>query len=74
MIIQDNTKNILKNLTIERIRIYYQNKNRSTENFKNVLSKANGLFFMWLAQDDWIDSNYIEVIIKYFKQNNSTFL
>ena len=25
---------------------------------------------MWLAQDDWIDSNYIEVIIKYFKQNN----
>ena len=68
---QDNTKNILKKFNDERIRIFYQNKNLgSTENFKNVLSKAKGLFFMWLAQDDWIDSNYIEVIIKYFKQNN----
>ncbi len=34
-----------------------------TKNFINVLSEAKGDFFMWLSDDDWIDSSYISACV-----------
>ena len=28
-------------------------------NFRDVLSRSTGQFFMWLADDDWLDSSYV---------------
>ena len=37
------------------------------EHFKFVLSQASGEYFMFLADDDWIDANYIEECFFFFK-------
>lgn len=39
-------------------------------NFNFVLSQATGEFFKWLADDDWIDLNYIECCINFLTINN----
>jgi glycosyltransferase involved in cell wall biosynthesis len=38
-------------------------------NFNTVLEKATGDYFMWLADDDWIDSNYIEICLNFLFKN-----
>ncbi len=44
----------------DRIRYVRQLKNRGmTANLNEVLSKAKGEFFMWLADDDWLAPDYI---------------
>ena len=42
--------------------IYYKQdlSLRTVKNFYFVLKQAKGKYFMWLADDDWVDSNYIE--------------
>ncbi|MGI9179355.1 MAG: glycosyltransferase family 2 protein [Longimicrobiaceae bacterium] len=43
-----------------RVRYFRQPQNRgATANFQEVLDRARGEFFMWLADDDWIDPSYI---------------
>lgn len=56
-----------------RVKYYFQkNPLLVIDNFKFVLDKASGEYFMWLADDDWIDANYIEECI-YFLGNNSDY-
>lgn len=56
-----------------RIRYFFQaNPLPVIDNFKFVLEKASGEYFMWLADDDWVDKNYIEECI-YFLSNNSDY-
>jgi glycosyltransferase involved in cell wall biosynthesis len=56
-----------------RVKYYFQNNPLPViDNFKFVLEKATGEYFMWLADDDWVDTNYIEVCI-YFLSNNSEY-
>lgn len=56
-----------------RVKYYFQkNPLPVIDNFKFVLEKAMGEYFMWLADDDWIDANYIEECI-YFLSNNSDY-
>ena len=39
-----------------RVRIFRHQENVGAEaNFRSVLERANGMFFMWLADDDWLD-------------------
>lgn len=53
-----------------RVKYYFQkNPLPVIDNFKFVLDKASGEYFMWLADDDWIDANYIKECI-YFLSNN----
>lgn len=48
-----------------RIRYYRQPENiGSTNNFQFVKDKATGDFFMWAADDDWRDKNYVEELYK----------
>src|SRR4051794_39644277 len=43
-----------------RVKIYKQEVNRgATFNFNFPLTKTTGDYFMWLADDDWLDLNYI---------------
>ncbi|MDX8393474.1 MAG: glycosyltransferase family 2 protein [Mariprofundales bacterium] len=44
-------------------RVKYTNQVKNigpTANFNYVLEHADGEYFMWLSDDDWIDANYIE--------------
>ena len=44
-----------------RIRYVRHPANRGPEfNFRHVLTEARGTLFMWLADDDWLDPNYLE--------------
>ncbi len=56
--------------TDSRIKYYFQQTAIPViEHFKFVLSQASGEYFMFLADDDWIDANYIEECFS-FLQNN----
>lgn len=40
-------------------------------NFNKLLELASGKFFMWLSDDDWIDSSYIEQCLKILCNDSS---
>ncbi len=49
-----------------RIRYIRQAVNiNSTPNFQRVLSEAQGDYFMWLADDDWLDDAYVSRCLKF---------
>jgi len=53
-----------------RIKYYYQEKSlRTVGNFSFVKDNANGKYFLWLADDDWIDNNYIEECVSFLENN-----
>lgn len=57
----------------KRIQLFGQSKNKGVEfNFNLAIKKASGEYFMWLCDDDWIDSTYIQECLKY-KLNNPTY-
>lgn len=46
-----------------RIQFYRQPENRGPSyNFQFVLEQAHGEYFMWVADDDWRDKEFIEVL------------
>lgn len=54
----------------ERIRYIRQPTNQGpSSNFKEVLQKSEGDFFMWLADDDWLGPSYISECISFFQEN-----
>jgi glycosyltransferase involved in cell wall biosynthesis len=55
----------------KRIQYYKQEANKGTEfNFKFVLQKAQGNYFMWAADDDEWESNFIEVCMDAMLHHN----
>ncbi len=53
-----------------RISYHVQEKNISiVPNFQYLLNRANGEYFMWAADDDFWDSNFIEVCVNGMQQN-----
>ncbi len=53
-----------------RIKYFFQeNALPVIDNFKFVLEKASGEYFLWLSDDDWIDNNYVEECLNYLKNN-----
>ena len=77
IIVSDNNSNgsevedLVKSYCEKDDRIIFNRHLRSIgsmENFKYLLKKANGEFFMWLADDDVISDNYISDIILEFKK------
>ena len=63
----DETEKLCQYFSIKDSRFKYIRSavNRgSTENFINVLNAASGQFFMWLGDDDWIDSSYVSTCIE----------
>lgn len=59
----------------ERIKYYVQEKNLSiVPNFQFLLDQASGEFFMWAADDDSWDNNFIEVCVKGMLSNDEVAL
>jgi glycosyltransferase involved in cell wall biosynthesis len=55
-----------------RVKIYRQSENRGAVfNINFVLEKANGDYFMRIADDDWLDTNYIECCMKALLESSS---
>ena len=53
-----------------RIKYFYQSKPLKTVgNFSFLKNNAKGKYFMWLADDDWIDENYIENCVNFLENN-----
>ena len=54
----------------ERIKYIRQPTNYGpTRNFKEVLGHSYGEFFMWLADDDYLDSSYISKCVNFLQEN-----
>ena len=77
IIVSDNcsptseVENIVKQFSDkdDRIKFYRQSENKGPAyNFKFVLKKAVGDYFMWAADDDWWDSNFIKNVIALIQQ------
>lgn len=53
-----------------RIRYYRQQENRGAFiNFRFVMDEANGEYFMWLADDDWLDASYVSTCVEKLLNN-----
>lgn len=69
----DETKEICEDYQRKDNRIKYlrQVENAgSIANFNIVLKEATGKYFMWLADDDWIDLNFIEECLSFLNNHN----
>ncbi len=68
----DDTQSVCENFsgTNERI-IYIRQKANlgATNNFVEVLKSATGEYYMWLADDDWIDKSYISECVSILIDN-----
>lgn len=54
----------------ERIKYIRQPTNYGpTRNFKEVLAHSHGEFFMWLADDDYLDSSYVSKCVNFLQEN-----
>ena len=59
----DHTREIVADFNRNGHRItYYRNATNlgAVANFRRALDVATGDYFMWLADDDWIDSDYVQ--------------
>ena len=46
----------------------------ATRNFDAVLQQSSGLYFMWLGDDDWLDSNYVSLAVARLETDNEVAL
>lgn len=78
IIVSDNASTDKRNIDVikkyakkyKRIQPYFQIENKGALfNFKYVLSKAKGNYFMLAADDDTISHNFIDEAVKYFQNN-----
>jgi glycosyltransferase involved in cell wall biosynthesis len=73
----DGTEDLCRHQEKEDERIIYLRQPLNTgaaENFNRLLDVARGDFFMWLGDDDWIDSDYVEKCLSKFKNNSKLIL
>jgi glycosyltransferase involved in cell wall biosynthesis len=56
----------------ERIKYFRQEKNVGpTANFEFARAQAQGRYFMWHSDDDWIDERYIEACVERLEEDHS---
>ena len=70
---EDKTGEIVKNYAKNdpRIKYFLQDRNIGpAANYKFVLDKAIGFFFMWAAHDDTWDQNWIEVLLSEIRDDD----
>lgn len=46
-----------------------ENSLKTVENYSFVLKQATGKYFMWLADDDWIDANFLDKCVEFLENN-----
>ncbi len=54
----------------QRVRYIRQRVNQGAiANFRQVLERAQGEFFMWLADDDWLETSYVTKCVEGFSEH-----
>lgn len=69
----DNTINICQRYMAycKNIKYLRHNYNKGpVDNFKAVLEEATGLYFMWLADDDYISANYVSECVSRLQERS----
>jgi glycosyltransferase involved in cell wall biosynthesis len=64
----DETPQVCKSYCARDRRIKYIRQPTNvgpTTNFNEALKHASGLFFMWLGDDDWIDTSYVRTCVEH---------
>lgn len=57
-----------------RIKVINQSKHmKSVDNFRYLIDKSTGEYFMWLSHDDYFDNNYIENCLPYLQKDCAVF-
>lgn len=55
----------------DRVRYYQQLRNvGAVANFDSALRAAQGAYFMWLGDDDWIDPNYVSTCVSLLEDDH----
>lgn len=70
----DQIKQIINDFSQSESRITYYRQSEnigSLKNFQFLLNKASGEYFIWVADDDDIESNYIETLYNNFISKNN---
>lgn len=70
----DKTRNIVEEFTKKDKRIFYYRQESNLglfANFKYTLDKANGEYFIWLAQDDLWEKDFLEVCLSHLETNKN---
>ncbi|MBQ0798497.1 MAG: glycosyltransferase family 2 protein [Porticoccaceae bacterium] len=73
----DNTQSVCQQFCEKdrRVRYVQQSSNiGASANFKDVLTRASGEYFMWLGDDDWIDSAYVSSCVSLLASDLDTAL
>lgn len=68
----DETQIICEDFCRREVRIRYLRQSSNiglTANFQSVLKGAQGEFFMWLADDDWIDPDYVSQCLSHLVES-----
>ncbi len=62
----DATPEIAQSFVNSDVRVHYRRQPANygpIPNFKAVMESAHGKYFMWLSDDDWLDSGYIRACV-----------
>ena len=69
----DETEDVCRGLTTQHPQVRYMRQPFNTgpvHNFETALRNAEGFYFMWLADDDWITTNYLRCCIEKLEQEH----
>lgn len=67
---KDNSLEILKKFEqIEKIKIYYQNNKGPSAARNKGIEKARGEYLIFVDVDDWIENDYIEILLNEIENN-----
>ena len=73
----DNSLNVLKNFALQdsRIKIIDLKQNQGVSNARNLgLDLAQGEYIYLIDSDDWLDNNYLEIMVQKIEEVNSNIL
>jgi glycosyltransferase domain-containing protein len=73
----DDTREVCAEYSISNSNLQYFHHERNVgavANFKSLLSISQSKYFMWLADDDWIDPDYVAACVDCLEQNSDVVL
>jgi glycosyltransferase involved in cell wall biosynthesis len=68
----DQTPSVCEEYAARDARVRYIRQERNlgaAENFRRALAASRGEFFMWLADDDWLDPDYVSRCVGYLREH-----
>src|SRR3954447_17454687 len=73
----DDTMSMLERVAAEDARLRFERNDRNlghAGNFRRVMERASGEYFMWLSDDDYVDPGYVEACLAALRADPSLVL